>query len=162
MPGSKRAARRAALVLSALFAVAGSAQVASADPDVPQGCLVLALATKRFEDLNDKVKGLDGQAGSAEQVRANVRGQVALWRQMRDLFGEAARNIADAPELAEATKENGEAIGQYADAVEELLPHSKENPPSAELKARFESAGQRKGDAGAAMTDAARRVCAQQ
>jgi hypothetical protein len=153
---------RMATTAFVLTGLALSAPFADADPARPKGCLVLAAATKRFEDLDSKVKALNDPEVSFDEARANTREQVGLWRQMQELFGAAAKNITDAPQLAAAVRENSEAIGQYADVVEEILPHSEDNPPSAELRANFTAAGKRKNAAGRAMTEAAREACAKQ
>ncbi|ADG99385.1 hypothetical protein Srot_2956 [Segniliparus rotundus DSM 44985] len=151
---------RTATAVFVLMGLALAAPFAGADPARPKGCLVLAAATKRFEDLDNKVKALNDPEVSFDEARANTRQQVGLWRQMQDLLGEAAKNITDAPRLAAAVRENGDAIGQYADVVEEILPHTQENPPPADVRANYTAAGKRKNAAGRAMTEAAREICA--
>ncbi|EFV11805.2 hypothetical protein [Segniliparus rugosus] len=147
-------ARYSSVVVMALGA-ALAAPSAEADPALD--CVAITRVTGgskssvQFQGLQQQIAALDQPEGAPrEQVVAASKKQIGLLRQERSLLLRGAEAIGD-QELADALRDNAEAIGAYADAFEKVLPYSQENPPPEDVKDAFGQARERSRETGEAM-----------
>lgn len=157
-PKTERPSLACLLAVGALAASAAAAlPAASAAADPVVDCVVVTKITNggnanSFQWLQQQIASLEQPDGaSREQVAAAARKQIGLLRQERAVLVRGAAAVQDA-ELAAVIRENGEAIGAYADAFEKVLPYSPENPPPQDVKDAFSAAREHSEETGSAMT----------
>ena len=152
---AERSSIAGALVCAASVVAALTGASAGADPLVD--CVVVTKITNgsnanSFQWLQQQIASLEQPDGAPrEQVAAAARKQIGLLRQERAVLVRAASAVQDEG-LAAVIRDNGDAIGAYADAFEKVLPYSQENPPPDDVKDAFADARGHSRETGAAMS----------